>query len=195
MANEISERAGDGRIHRKVIHRRIKGPAKHRATQRHSLPMAGKAVIHAMVHGPFNDVTIDIDGPAPRKTIRAFEPMDFVDACRVLGLDPRQILDLTWRRKFGEEMQRQLNSRRCMEQARNLGVAIAIRDSQGDGTPLATNNRLKAVMMIERSYAQANPQPSPQVQITNIQQSGLANAAKPGYVIKLATPKTIEHEP
>jgi hypothetical protein len=194
---EIAERGGDERIHRGLVYKRTRMKRGRGKAERRKIPVAGQAVIHAMVHGPYEDIVIAQDGPAPPRTIKAFEPMTFMDACRALGLDPRRILDLTRLSQFNVEMTRQLNARRGMEQARNLGVAIAIRDSEGDGSPLAASTRLKAIMVIDRAYALANPpqpQPQPNVQINNIQQTQLANAAKPGYVIRVEAQKTIEHD-
>ena len=193
---EIAERGGDARIHRDFIYKRTRSAKRGRGTaERRKIPVAGQAVIHAMVHGPYEDVVIAQDGPAPPRTIKAFEPMTFMDACRVLGLEPRRILDLTRLSQFNVEMTRQLNARRGMEQARNLGVAIAIRDDPGDGSALASAVRLKAVATIEHAYALANPQPKlPKVQINNIQQNNQPQQAAPGYVIR-AAPKAIEHEP
>jgi hypothetical protein len=191
---EIAERGVDERIHRGFVYKRTRMKRGRGKAERRKIPVAGQAVIHAMVHGPYEDIVISQDGPAPPRTIKAFEPMTFMDACRALGLDPRRILDLTRLSQFNVEMTRQLNARRGMEQARNLGVAIAIRDSEGDGSPLAANARLRAIMVIDRAYALANPPlPQPNVQINNIQQTQtLANAAKPGYVIRVEAQKAIE---
>jgi hypothetical protein len=183
-------------IHRHDIATRTK-PAHRKLKRVYTLPLAGRAVIHTMVHGPVNDVEVKLEGPGGTRIVKAFEPMTLSDACRLLGLDPRAILDLARLQKFTDEMMKQLTARRCLEQARNLGVAMQIRDAVGDGSPHSEEVRLKAAMSIDRAYAASiAPQKGSQVQINNYQNNGAQGAAKPGYVIRLdpLPAKTIEHE-
>ena len=56
--------------------------------------------------------------------------------------------------------------RLVLEYSRNLGIAMEIRDSLGDGTPRADEVRLKAIMTIEGTFKVGG---GPSVQINNIQ--------------------------
>jgi hypothetical protein len=177
-------------IHRPaIVHRRIKSANLKLGSK---LPAAAKAVIHAMVHGPHHDVEVKFDGPAAvsPKVFKAYEAMTFIDACRMFGFDPAKVLGYARLKRFRDEMDSQLETRRCLERARNLSIAIAIRDDEDTNDAI----KMKAMWAIEQGF-RTGFQPKAAVQINNIQNSG-NGATKPGYVLRFPErgPKTIEHE-
>lgn len=151
------------------------GPGR-RPSKLTRLPQAAVTVVHTMVHGLQED----------RK------PLTLVDACKALGFEVTRILQLARNDLFTKEMMDQLNTRRMLEYPRNLGVALEIRDSIGDGTSRADDVRLKAIMTIEGTYKIGG---GPAVQINNIQQNNSKEQhLKPGYIIDNGPPKQIEHQ-
>jgi hypothetical protein len=145
------------------------------ASKRKELHPVGGSVIQVMIHG------------LPPK----FLPLTFVEACKSLGFVPGKVLGLTQNPKFKEEMKAQLETRRAMEWSRNMAVAMDIRDTPGDGTPHASEIRLRAIYALEGPSGKR----APAVQV-NVTQTNAAEKVSPGYVIRLSDPdsKTIEHE-
>jgi hypothetical protein len=89
----------------------------------------------------------------------------------------------------GETRRELLEGRRKAVQARNLAVAVEIRDNPGEGLAADRTVRLKAA-----SFIQGDEKPGVTVNIN--QQTNVANTITPGYVIRLPAVKpapTIEH--
>jgi hypothetical protein len=129
-----------------------------------------KQCIELMVHG------LDEAGEIEGEYVEAHKPLTLRQASRALGLRLRRMREMSATPLFQQALNAEVAALRNAERPRNLQVAIAIRDDEGDGSAATKTVRLKAIQSIEGRDGGA----SVNVQINNTQ-----NNVTPGYVIRL----------
>ena len=133
-----------------------------------------------------------IDG----KTVPADYPLDLKQGALVLNVKLREARALADDPRFVEQLNKLLKQRRASERARNLNVAIEIRDDKGEGLAADRTVRLKAISAIEQTEGKGVT--------VNVNQNTITANIQPGYVIRLpakrdeaaieaAPMRTIEH--
>ena len=135
-----------------------------------------------------------IDG----RTIEADWPLTLKEAALVLNMKLREARKLADDPRFVEQLNKLLKERRSSERARNLNVAIEIRDDKGDGLAADRTVRLKAIASIEQTEGKGVT--------VNVNQNTITANIQPGYIIRLPAKRdavaieadamrTIEHIP
>ncbi len=143
-----------------------------------------------MAEGSEFDETVD------GKPVAAGWPMTLAQAARLLGVPLRKARELADSPIFAAELDRLLKARRASEKARNLNVAIEIRDDRGEGLAADRTVRLKAISTIEGVENKGVT--------VNVNSNNQTLNVQPGYIIRLpakrdaaleAPPmRTIDHE-
>jgi hypothetical protein len=129
-------------------------------------------IARLMVHGLPNDEVI-LDTP-----VKAGWPLTLAQAAKFMGYRlKRARAQLDPNPDFRGYCRELLEARRESERARNMAVAVEIRDDVGDGTAATKTVRIKAA-----SFIQGDDKPGVTVNIN--QQTNVANI-QPGYVIRL----------
>ena len=101
-------------------------------------------------------------------------PLTLIQAADCVGVRRRQAREIGQTPVFIAELNRQMKGRQQSERPRNLAVAIAIRDDEGDGSAATKAVRLKAIQSIEG-------RDGPSSVSVNV---GVQTNVTPGYVIR-----------
>lgn len=130
-----------------------------------------KQCIELMVYG------LDEPGQIEGEEVEAHKPLTLRQASRALGLRLRRMREMSATPLFQQAFNSEVAALRNAERPRNLQVAIAIRDDEGDKSAATKTVRLKAIQSIEGRDGGNS---------VNVQINSQTNVAvTPGYVIKL----------
>jgi hypothetical protein len=125
-----------------------------------------------MVEGSEFPETID------SKIIPADWPLSIKEAALVTGIKLRQARALADSPAFIEQINKLMRARRASEKARNLSVAVQIRDDVGENLAADKTARLKAIATIEGTENRSGV-------TVNVQTTNNAVTVNPGYIIRL----------